>query len=298
MKKIALATLLAASAAIASAQVTVSGKIGEYMDSTKTGGSTVNGLVAEKTSNVTIRATEQLSNGLSARVVLDTRVFANDPVASDSTVQLGDRQSTLGLANKFGSVDLGRSYHSVFSTISSNDTFSALYGSIAKDIHTYRDTRFSNGVYLTATPVSYGKVTYERGLNGGTGNDVTAYSFGGTVGTVSATVARYESGTDVSTVLGAGTSFGTTKVNVIYSDNTGTSSFKGTTIGASRPLAGSPITLKGSYGQRTGDISAYNLGVDYALSKNTVASVVYRKVDTANAATEIQSVGAGLLMKF
>jgi predicted porin len=298
MKKIALATLLAASAVIASAQVTVSGKIGEYMDSTKTGANTVNGIVAEKTSNITIRAIEDLGNGLQARVVVDTKIAANDPTATGNTTQLGDRQSTLGLANRLGSIDLGRSYHSVFNTIAANDAFGAFYGTIAKDIHSYRDTRFSNGVYITANPISNGKVTYERALNNVGGPDVAAYSFGGTVGSVTATLARYEAGVDVSTVLGAGTTLGTTKLNVIYSDNTGVSSFKGTSVSAIQPLAGTSFSLKGSYGQRTGDIKAYNMGVDYAFSKTTVASVIYRNVNAPGGASDIKEMGVGLLMKF
>jgi predicted porin len=298
MKKIALATLLAASAVIASAQVTVSGKIGEYMDSTKTGSTTVNSLVAEPTSSIKFTATEQLGNGMSARVVLDTKILANDPVKSGNTTQIGDRQSTVGLANKLGSIDLGRNYHSVFNTVAANDAFSAMYGTIAKDIHTVRDTRFSNGVYITATPTSNSKVTYERAINNVSGPDVVAYSFGGTVGSVAATLARYEAGVDVSTVLGAGTTLGTTKLNVIYSDNTGASAFKGTSVSAIQPLAGTSFSLKGSYGQRTGDIKAYNMGVDYAFSKNTVASVVYRNVNAPGGESDIKEMGVGLLMKF
>jgi predicted porin len=295
MKKIALATLLAASAAIASAQVTVSGKIGEYMDRTKTGSTTVNSLTAEPTSSIKFTATEALGNGLTARVILDTKILANDPTKTDT--QVGDRQSTVGLANALGSIDLGRNYHSIFNTVAANDAFSAMYGTIAKDIHTVRDTRFSNGVFVSATPFANGKATYERS-NGNVGGDATAYSFGGKLGMITATVARYELGAEASTVLAAGTTLGSTQVNAIYSDNSGASNFKGTTVSAVHALAGTAFSVKGSYGSRTDSIKAYNMGVDYAFSKNTVASVVYRNVNAPGSAADINQVGVGLLMKF
>lgn len=295
MKKIALATLLAASAAIASAQVTVSGKIGEYMDRTKTGSTTVNSLTAEPTSSIKFTATEALGKGLTARVIIDTKILANDPTKTDS--QIGDRQTTVGLANALGSIDLGRNYHSVFNTVAANDAFGAFYGTIAKDIHTVRDTRFSNGVFVSATPFANGKATYERS-NGNVGGDATAYSFGGKLGMITATVARYELGAEVSTVLAAGTTLGSTQVNAIYSDNSGVSNFKGTTVSAVHALTGTPLSLKGSYGQRTGDIKAFNMGVDYAFSKNTVASVIYRSVNAPATSADINQVGVGLLMKF
>jgi predicted porin len=295
MKKIVITTLLVATTALASAQVIISGKIGQYMDRTTTGSTSVTGLVAEPTSNITLRATEQLGNGLSARVVIDTRVLANDPTTAGT--QIGDRQSTVGLANSLGSIDLGRNYHSVFNTIASNDVFGVFYGSIARDIHSVRDTRFSNGMFVTLTPIANGKVTYER-ANGNLTGDATAYSFGGSLGAVSATVARFESGVERTTVVGAGTKFGTTQVNVLHSDNTGLTNFKGNSVGVVQPLTGTAFSLKGSVGTKTGDIKAYNMGIDYAFSKNTVASVIYRNVNAPGSAADIKETGIGLLMKF
>ena len=297
MKKIALATLLVATAAIASAQVTVSGKIGEYIDKTKTGTTTVNSLTAEPTSSIKFSVKESLANGLSARVVLDTKILANDPTKSGTSTQLGDRQATVGLVNSFGSIDLGRSNHSVFGTIAANDAFGAMYGTIAKDIHDTRDTRFSNGAFVTLTPFANGKVTYDR-AQGNVGGDATSYSFTGTLGTVTASVARYELGSEISNVAAAGTSFGSTKVSVTHSDNSGVSNFKGNSISVSRPFTGSQFTAKGSYGQRTGDISAYNMGIDYAFSKNTVASLVYRNVNAPGVTSDVTQMGVGVLMKF
>ena len=107
MKKIALATLLAATTMVATAQVSVSGKISTFVDNTKVGAVSVTSLATDPTSNITFSATENIGGGLKARVVLDTSLAANDPTGGADT-KLGNRQSTIGLANSLGSDDLGR----------------------------------------------------------------------------------------------------------------------------------------------------------------------------------------------
>ena len=106
MKKIALATLLAATTMVASAQVSISGKVAEFVDSTKTGAVRTNGIAGEPTNNITVSATENLGGGLKARVVLDTSIGANS--INGGGTQVGDRQGTVGLASGLGSVDVGR----------------------------------------------------------------------------------------------------------------------------------------------------------------------------------------------
>jgi predicted porin len=70
MKKIALATLLAATTMVASAQVSISGKVAQFVDNTKTGAIRNTSIAGEPTNNITISATENLGGGLKARVVL------------------------------------------------------------------------------------------------------------------------------------------------------------------------------------------------------------------------------------
>jgi predicted porin len=55
------------------------------------------------------------------------------------------------------------------------------------------------------------------------------------------------------------------------------------------------VTTKVSYGTRSlGDVKAYNLGADYALSKNTAISVAYRNVNSA----DTKQMGVGLTHRF
>ena len=95
MKKIAIATLLAATTLVATAQVSLNGKISEFVDNTKTGAISKTSLATDPTSNITISVNENIG-GMKARVVLDTGLKANDPITGADT-KLGDRQSTIGL---------------------------------------------------------------------------------------------------------------------------------------------------------------------------------------------------------
>ena len=85
MKKIALATLLAATTLVATAQVSLNGKISTFVDNTKTSATSKTTLATDPTSNITVSATETIGGGLKARVVLDTSLKANDPITGDAS---------------------------------------------------------------------------------------------------------------------------------------------------------------------------------------------------------------------
>jgi predicted porin len=97
----------------------------------------------------------------------------------------------------------------------------------------------------------------------------------------------------VGTVIGVSTKFGATSMFYSHSNNKGAVASKGQLIGATQDLGA--YTLKASYGDTNTAVKAYNLGLDYALSKRTVAGVAYRKVD---AATDTRQVGVGLTHSF
>lgn len=249
MKKILLATALVAASVAASAQVAVYGLVREYVDNTKVGGVSVTSMV-DDTSRIGFKANEALGNGLTARVTVETGFTANDPVGGADT-KLGNRQSTIGLASKNGSVDLGRKLTSHFMAITSNDVFDTDYGSIAGDIHNVRSVRSSNAVFLNYN-LGPATVAFDRTITGGT--EATSYSGSGKVGPVVATVARFEQGDSKSTVLAAQTAYAGNKLfltSSLDSDVTGAS--RGTLVGVALPVTGMPVTLRGSYGVKTGN---------------------------------------------
>lgn len=286
MKKHILATLLVAVTGVASAQVAITGKIGQIVD--RTSGSTT--LVTEPTSNITLSAKEDLGGGLQARAVFDTSLRGS--TLGGTGTQLGDRQSTVGLGNKLGSVDLGRNVHSQFLAVTNNDVFSTLYGSIAGDVHNLRDLRFSDAVFASVNGPFSVTATYDRTQNN-IGGQASAYSLSKSLGFVNSTFAQYELGAEKTTVVGLNTKVAGNTVSYVHSEDKGLVAKKGDSIGVARDLG--PITAKASYGRTNTDVRAYALGADYNLSKRTAVTVAYRNVD---AAQDIKQVGVGLVHKF
>ena len=295
MKKVLLALTLAV-AGVASAQVGIYGRVGTYLDNTKTGTSTVQGM-ANDLSHFGIRATENLGGGLTARATYETYIQANSP--ETSTTAFGDRQSTVGIAHKMGSVDLGRSVHTHFLAVSNNDPFGTLIGSSAADVHNLRGLRFSNAAF---TSVNLGNVTasFDRSTGAvGTAADPYAASLVAAVGPAVLTYARYEAGAETSDVLAARAKFGATTVYGIASDNKGVTANtnRGQLVGAAHNLGG-PVTVKASYGRIENGIKSYNVGAEYAFSKKTYAQVLYRTVEGTSAATDVKQVAGGLVVQF
>jgi len=293
MKKLVLATILIASSITAMAQVGIYGRVGTYLDNTKTGTSTVQGM-ANDLSHFGIRATENLGGGLTARATYETYIQANSP--ETSTTAFGDRQSTVGIAHQMGSVDLGRSVHTHFLAVSNNDPFGTLIGSSAADVHNLRGFRFSNAAF---TSVNLGNVSASFDRSTGATTDPYAASLVAAVGPAVVTYARYEAGAETSDVLAARAKFGATTVYGIASDNKGVTANtnRGQLIGAAHNLGG-PITVKASYGRIENGIKSYNVGAEYAFSKKTYAQVLYRNLEGTSAASDIRQVAGGLVVQF
>jgi predicted porin len=294
MKKIAIATLLAATTMVATAQVSVSGKISEFVDNTKVGAVSATTLVTDPTSNITISATENIGAGLKARVVLDTSLAANDPIGGADT-KLGNRQSTVGLAGKVGSIDLGRNLHSHFLAITNNDAFGTLYGSVAGDVHNLRGLRISNGTFFALTPIKGVTATYDRTQNG-VGTEASSYSASAKLFGINAVVAQYTQGVEKSTVYGGSAKLGSTHVFYTHSDDKGVVARTGDLFGASRQFG--PVTAKASYGKTNTNVKAYAMGADYNFSKRTLMGVNYRNVDATGATNDVKQVGVGVTHRF
>lgn len=302
MKKIVLASVLALSAFAASAQVTVYGRVATFVDSTKTGSTEVNSLVNDS-SRIGFKAEEKLSGGLSARVVVETTIAADDPKAGTST-QLGDRQATVGLGSKFGSIDLGRKEHSEYLVMKAADPFGgATYGSISPDVVNDRSKRIGDGVFL-GTKVGPVNASYDRSFyTSPTNAEASSWSLGGTMGPVTAAVARFTSGSDYTNMVTvSGQVAGFTLSTIQSEDKSGTVETKGQLYGVSVPVPGTPITAKASYGVKTGlaagDVTAMNVGINYAFSKRTSVLVAVRDVNAGGTANDVKQYGVGLIHSF
>lgn len=293
MKKAIISAALMATTALASAQVTVYGRLNATVDNTKTGTTTVNSIVND-TSRIGFRVSEDLGKGLSARAVIETAVNSNDPTAGGDT-QLGNRQSTVGLAGRLGSVDVGRNLHSVFTTVADGDAFGAAYGSLAGDVHNLRGLRLGNAVFARFTALPGVGVGVDR-THTANGDEATVYSAATKIAGMAVGVARFDQGREKSTVASAALSRGNTAVFYSYSDNEGTTASKGHLVGAAQKLGA--ITAKGSWGKTDGNVRAYAVGAEYAFSKRTDMLVSYRNVDRAGSANDVTQIGVGITHRF
>lgn len=293
MKKTILATMLALATGLASAQVTIGGKVSEWVDSTKTGTSRATSLVTEPTSNFAFTASEKLAGGLSARAVVDTSFSSN--TISGSGTQLGDRQGTVGLASSFGSIDLGRNVHSQFLAITNNDVFGTMYGSVAGDVHNLRGLRMSNATFVSVTPIKGVTVTADNTQNA-VGGNASSYSASAKAFGVNGTVATYTLGAEKSTVIGLSTKVGSTTVTYTHSDDQGAHNSKGDLVGVAQSFGS--YTTKASFGKTNTDVKVYALGLDYNLSKRTAVGVAYSNVNATGTSSDVSKIGVGLTHRF
>jgi predicted porin len=293
MKKIVMATLFMAATGLASAQVTLSGKVSEFVDSSKVGGAKSNQMVTAPTSNIAVSVTEKLSGGLTARAVVETSLSGNtiDGVGT----KLGDRQGTVGLSSKLGSIDLGRNVHSHFLAITNNDQFGTLYGSVAGDVHHLRNLRLGDAMFVNVTPFKGLAVAFERSQVA-VGQDATVIAGSTSLFGVNATVAQFEQGTEKSTVVGLNTTVLGNKVTYTHSDDQGLVNSKGDLVGVSRAFGA--VTAKASYGTTNTDVKAYSVGADYNFSKRTAVTVAYRNVNKTGSAHDVEQIGVGLTHRF
>ena len=295
MKKIVIATILAAASIAASAQISVYGKARQYLNNDQVG--TASGVTAltNDTSRLGFRATEKLSNGFVAAAVIETSVLADAPGATS----LGDRESTIGLSNNMIGVRLGRASHAYDSVIGA---FSPVndFGASTGTTHTQPTSRIQNAVFSSVN-VGPAAVRYDRGLAevaGGT--DVQAASIAATFGQITVGAGRHTgSGSDYNSV-GASYAAGIATVYGLWSkqQTAGATVNTGKSVGVAVPVPGTVITVKGSYGQNTADTKSYNLQTTYAFSKNVSAHAVFRKENAVLAANDRQQFGVGLEYNF
>lgn len=285
MKKIALATILAAASLAASAQVTVYGKLRAYEESVTVGSASAVTALANDSSRLGFKGTEALSSGLSANFTIETGIGADAPAATT----LGDRTMQVGLSNKLGSVGVGRDKHTIARTLDNYDAMGNVYGSSTAVIHAAQGSRLSNALFVSATPMAGLTVNYINSNSEAAGvNNAQAASIEFTRGPISATVASFDNGTtSTSTIYGAKVKVEKTGTTVFatYSDDkvAGVTS-SGKSIGVNHPVTGSLMALA-SYG--TNDTTkAFDLGATYSLSKRTMVHARYIKEDAAVTTTK------------
>lgn len=309
MKKLLMVAALAISAtAFAQSNATVSGEIRMFEDNTKVGnGPSVNRMLSDK-SKIVFGASEALGSGLTARVLLDTSIAANDPKSGNT--QFGDRQSTIGLANSFGSIDFGRRKSTLNLMADSIDPFVNKYGSTFNVVHNLQTTRLSNGVFIDTASFGglSGSYNYGQsnvaGVAGTTGVGATYKAFGGNVHY--AYQGEKQTGAKTN-LLGVGYEYLPTGTVLGYdhsNSNTAISSARtqGNSFTVTQPVW-TRLAARGTYGQSKTDgvddnTKALSLGLVYSLSKRTTIEAAYTNVNAPGIVADTRSFGAGLTHAF
>ncbi len=292
MKKILLATLLAGLVGTSHAQVSLTGKLSMFGDTTSVNGTRATVLSSEPTDNFAITAKEKVGK-MEFRAVVETSVQGNTFGGSDT--QLGDRQRTVGLQMQNVSVDVGRNVHNHFLNIATFDTFGTGYGSIAGDVHNLRGLRLSDAVFVSVNPMKNVSVGFNK--TQGLPQEATVFSGSAKFGPVETTVSNFEQGVEKSTAASAKLALGSSALSVIYSDDKGLVNVKGASVHAEHAL-NKQLSLKASYGKTNNERDAYSVGAAYNFSKRTQMLAAFRTVDSKASNTEVKQVGLGLIHKF
>jgi predicted porin len=164
-----------------------------------------------------------------------------------------------------------------------------VYGSSTAVIHAAQGSRFSNALFVSATPMAGLTVNYINSNSEVAGvNNPQSASIEFTRGPISATVANFDNGTtSTSTIYGAKVKVektGTTVFATYSDDKVSGVTTSGKSIGVNHPVTGSLMALA-SYGENN-TTKALDLGASYSLSKRTTVHARYIKEDATATTTK------------
>ncbi|PUE53617.1 hypothetical protein B9Z45_12310 [Limnohabitans sp. 2KL-17] len=311
MKKtlIALATLAAATGALAQSTVTLFGVADAAVQYTKTGAAkkTAMATSALNSSRFGVRGEEDLGGGMKAGFHLEAGV-ANDSGAGAATntnnqtvtalTSAGtqgltfNRRSTLSLMGGFGELRVGRDYTPLFWTQTIYDPFGTngvgasqanasanpatlLTGVRASNSIGYISPSFSGFAVQVQTYLGENASNDALGKKTGSGNGLRATYEQGPVSVALAT-AKYDTAlntTHKGTNVGASYDLGMVKLTGLYStdEDTGAAKVKGYLVGLTAPLGAGVAKLAFSNAKQgtTLDTDKFAAGYVYSLSKRT-----------------------------
>lgn len=140
---------------------------------------TMNSTGTQNSNRLGFRGTEELGGGLQARFLLESG-FNSGNGTLDNPAKLFNRSAFVGLASKWGSVDVGRQYTVGFKTILGYDPFNFKYPLIVPlALGASGGIRFDNDIQYTGT---FGPMTlraeWALGEQAGSGRDNAARSLG------------------------------------------------------------------------------------------------------------------------
>lgn len=291
MKKTLIAVAALAFAGVASAQVTLAGKMNMGIAKTGSGQAALTNGADGSSSRLIFRGTEDLGGGLKANFHYEAGFNVDTGALDNSSNQLFQRQAWGGVSGGFGEVRLGRQYTVGF------------FGSIGNMPATYVDPQLAVGfgfngmgsrnsdqiVYMT--PAMGGlKASISTQLTGDTAtaaNEVgVSYSAGPISFNLTSSKVKGTSGSHLG--LNGAYNMGAAKLVIGMVDKAGTGTGKGNFIRVTAPM-GAATLFAGWANNSDTDRSAQDVGVFYSLSKRTRIYAMHGSGD--GAITDRTSVG-------
>lgn len=294
MKKLLAGLCLAASSTAwsASGDVEVYGLLATYVDHRETAGQGVN-RVSSAPSKIGFRGSEDLGNGFKAVFKIETDIPTDTFNASPRS--FGDKETTVGIQNQFGSIRLGRAFHTLFKHHAffgepGDGNMNASLGGL----HDMRGFRVSNAVMITAGTRAF-ELELAHGFSEQVGvDDITVLAAKSSVGPITAGATWYQAGSDERTIQLVGNLAVTTTTNVtaVYSDHQYAVNPDKTAwqVGIDQKLGG-PISIAANYGRNDADGEGFNVIGTYQLSKRTSILAKYRDLTLASGSEKLTALG-------
>jgi len=306
MKKYALPLALALAAGFAQAQTTpqpttqvsIYGKIRQYQESYTLGTAGALARLTNDSSRLGIKATSNVSKGLTANAVVETGISIDAPGATT----LGDRTALFSLNSNFGSIGFGRDKHSVTRVLDNFDVMENAYGTSATAVHNAQGSRLQNAVFVSTATVAGFKGNYAvaNSETSGVANAQTA-SLDYAAGPVSVTLAGYnDRANSSSTILGAKYTVaktGTTVFGMYSDDKVSGAKSTGKSVGV-RQAIGPQVAVLGSYGETSTGVTAKALGVAYSVSKSLTLHGRWASIDNVGSVADVKQYGVGVEYNF
>jgi hypothetical protein len=229
-------------------------------------------------------------------VLSETGVAMDDP----SATTLSDRTAIVSLSNSLGTLSAGRDKHSVTRALDNFDVLENTYGTIVGSIHSAQGSRVQNAVFVSITPIAGFTGNYQLANSETAGvSNTQAGSIDYTVGSLSATVARYDdtisSASTIAVKYTLGT--GTTLFGLYSEDKVSGVSTTGKSVGV-RQLVTLQLALLANYGEKSDGANGKAIGVAYALHKSLTFHARYSVIDNVGTSTDVTQYGAGIEFNF
>jgi predicted porin len=310
MKKFALAAVMAAVAAPAFAQSTVTlwGRLNTTVESQKVGNADRKVVVQNNSSRLGFKGNEDLGGGLKASFALEHGLNSDTGVSSGGTT-FWNRQSSVELSGAFGAVRLGKWFPgSYFATADYVSNHNHDTGTSADNLYAYGDFPTSNKVAYF-TPMS-GGFSSEISVSAGEGATARTFDVAGNydMGPMHGGIGFQKKGSFKQTAVRGLYEFGPLIVGG-YFQRESISGFKSRNIGRVSAMyvmgpsefhlnvGGSEAGGNGDF--RFGGAKQYTLGYNHNLSKRTKVYGFYTATNyNARGVNDFSSLAAGVRHNF